>query len=128
MPLIDIQQPQINKSEQLAKGFLAEANQHFESTLASIYDSVERLWYRNKDVDGNPALEGDEPSGIEILQAMGPYAGIVLLAAQKRAEMAVQLSHALGKPELVDLRRLSAPYELTFKPTGELDQWTLRPQ
>ena len=126
MSLIEIEQDQTPEAVKLAKGFTLEANQHFENVRDASYDAVDRMWYRNRDANGNRALEGDEPTGIEILQAMGTNAGRVYAAATRRAQMVLAIAQDLDRMDLVDLSRIMAPYELTFAQDGSLDTWTLR--
>jgi hypothetical protein len=111
---------------ELSKGFLKEANLKFEQNLREAEDLIQRFWYRNRDEQGEPALEGDEPTGIQILQAMGTNAESVMTVAFLRVQMLVQVATALGKPELVDMAKVSSPYELTFNEDGSLNTWTLK--
>lgn len=110
----------------LAKGYMLETNQNFEQIRNSVYDGVERFWYRNKDADGNGVLEGDEHSGIEVLQAMGTNAQAFLACAYARVVMLVTIANQLGKPDLVDVTKCAAPYDFTFNPDGSLATWTLK--
>lgn len=124
MSLYEVQENN-NKAQDLAKGFLKEANLKFEQNLREAEDLVQRFWYRNQDEEGNPALEGDEPTGIEILQAMGTNAQSVMQIAGLRVQMLVSIATALGQPELVDLTKVAAPYTLTYNQDGSLETWTL---
>lgn len=108
-----------------ARGYLLETNQQFEQQLNAVYDGIQRFWYRNQDEDGNPALEGDLPSGIEILQAMGTNAKGFLGAAYARVVMLLTIQTQLGL-DLVDMTRVSAPYDFTFNQNGSLATWTLK--
>lgn len=127
MAIFDIPTPETLAAKLLADGFLAEANQQFESTLQGVYDSVQRFWYRNRDEKGEPALEGEEPSGIEILQAMGPHAKAAIDVAYARVVMLMTIQAGLGI-NVVDLSRCAAPYELKFNAGGSLASWSLRQQ
>jgi hypothetical protein len=105
---------------------MLETNQNFEQTRDAVYDGIQRFWYRNKDADGNGILEGDEPSGIEVLQAMGTNAQAFLACAYARVVMLVTIATQLGKPDLVDVTKCAAPYDFTFNPDGSLATWTLK--
>ena len=109
-----------------AKGYMLETNQSFEATRDFVYDGIQRFWFRNKDKEGNGVLEGDEPSGIEILQAMGTNAEAFLACAYARVVMLVTIATQLGKPDLVDVAKCSAPYDFTFNSDGSLNTWTLK--
>lgn len=126
MSIFQVNTPAKPAAELLAEGFLAEANQQFESQVQSVYDAIQRFWYRNKDSEGNPALEGDEPSGIEILQAMGPAAAPAMAVAYARVVMLVTIEQQLGQSGLVDLSKASAPYDLEFNNDGSLKTWNLK--
>jgi len=126
MSLIDIAPDATPKAELLAKGFLEKTNQEFEALLLKAYDDVQAFWYRNKDADGNGVLEGSEPTGVEMLTAMGTDAQASYQAATRRAECVIAIAGDLGKPELIDLAKIAAPYDLTFNPDGSLNTATLR--
>ena len=126
MSLIDVTPDATPKATKLAEGFIAKTNQVFEEQRLAAYSAVEEFWYRNQDENGDPALTGDEPSGLEMLEAMGTKARAFWEAASQRAVMVISIATALGKPEEVDLSKISAPYELTFKSDGSLDTATLR--
>lgn len=105
----------------MADGFLAEGNQVFQAELDRAYDLVQRFWYRNRDAEGNPSATGEaEPTGPEILTEMGPFAQASMAVAYARVQMLVGIATALGKPELVDLAKLTPPFDLTFNPDGSL--------
>jgi hypothetical protein len=110
----------------LANGFLKETNLQFEQTRDAVYDGIQRFWYRNRDENGEPALEGDVPSGIEVLQAMGTKAQPFLAVAHARVQMLVGIQTALGFSDLIDLTKVSGPYDFTFNPDGSLATWTLK--
>lgn len=112
-------------AQQLADGFLKEADFKAEQNVQDIYDGIQRFWYRNKDADGNGVLEGDEPTGIETLQAMGTRAEAFLTVAYARVQMIITIQTALGV-ELIDLTKASAPYDFTFNADGSLATWTLK--
>lgn len=126
MSIFEIEVDNTPQATNLAKGFLAEANQQFENQLNGVYDAVQRFWYRNRDAEGNPALEGDEPTGVEILQAMGTKAQSVIAVAYARVVMLMTIQQSLGLSGLVDLQRASAPYDLVFNPDGSLLSATLK--
>lgn len=118
------------ESERLAKGFLAIANQQFEEQLNAAYNAVESFWYRNRDADGNPsavAIDGvsSEPTGPEILQAMGTNAAAVMTVAYARVQMLLSIQQALGI-DAVDLSKVVAPYEMTFNNDGSLAKAELK--
>lgn len=130
MTIFNIEQTIEPAASVLAKGFLAEANQQFEDQLQRAYDSVDRFWRRNKDAKGQPIITASEtdpqPTGIEILQAMGPHAQAIIVVAYKRVEMLLGIQAALGLSGIVDVARCLSPYECTFHPDGSLDSYTLR--
>lgn len=109
-----------------ALGFKARANQKFNHELNEAKDMIQQFWYRNKDANGEGVLEGDEPTGIEILQAMGTDAEKIMQVAYERVVMLVNIATLLGQPELINLSELQAPYELTYNADGSLNTWTLR--
>lgn len=110
---------------QLADGFLKEADLKAEQNALEATDAIQRFWYRNQDEQGNPTLEGDNPTGIEVLQAMGTKAQAFMLVAYARVQMLMTVQQSLGV-ELVDLSKVSGPYDLTFNPDGSLKSWTLK--
>jgi hypothetical protein len=110
----------------LAKGYMLETNQNFDQVREAVYDGIQRFWYRNKDAEDNGILEGDEHSGIEVLQAMGTNAQAFLACAYARVVMLVTIATQLGKPDLVDVTKCAAPYDFTFNPDGSLKTWTLK--
>jgi len=126
MSLIDITPDATPRATKLADGFIEKTNQVFEEQRLAAYSAVEEFWFRNTDANGDPALEGDEPSGVEMLQAMGTKAQAFWEAASQRAVMVISIATALGKPEEVDLAKISSPYELTFKADGSLETAALR--
>lgn len=125
MSLFNLPTDTTPEAELLAKGFLAEANQQFETTKQSIYDGMERFWYRNRDKDSNPSLTGEIPSGIEVLQAMGTNAKAFMDVAYARVVMLLTIQAGLGLNE-VDMSKIAAPYTLTFAEDGSLESWELK--
>ena len=114
----------------LAAGFMKEADQGFQQQLEAAYDAVQRFWFRNKDAAGNPlaiaAAQDPVPTGVEILQAAGPQAQLLMTLAWARVAPLVELATALGRPELIETARLLPPYDLTFGPDGSLLSATLK--
>lgn len=120
----------------MAKGFLKEANQQAEVTINNIYDAVDRFWYRNRDSEGERSpsrhdADGDyagsqEPTGPEMLTAMGPAAGAFLALAWARVEMVLAMQTALGRNDLVDMAKILPPYDLEWNPDGSLKTATLK--
>lgn len=110
---------------QLADGFLKETNQKADQNALEAADAIQRFWYRNQDEQGNPSLEGDNPTGIEVLQAMGTKAQAFMLVAYARVQMLLTVQQSLGV-QLVDLSEVSSPYDLTFNQDGSLNTWTLK--
>jgi len=127
MAIFDISADTTPEADKLAKGFLAEANAKFDNELNAAYDTVQRFWYRNQDAEGNPSLEGDQPTGIEILQAMGTNAKASIDVAFARVQMLLTIEAGLGLSGIVDVSKLQAPYELVFAEDGSLLSYTLRP-
>lgn len=127
MSLFEILTDSTPEADKLAKGFLAEANAFFDRELANAYDLIPRFWYRNVDANGQPSYSGESsPTGVEILQAMGTDAEKAMAVAAARAEMLATVATVLGKSELVDLTKLTAPYELTFNEDGSVATATIR--
>ena len=112
-------------AQQLAEGFLKEADLKAEQNAIDATDAIQRFWYRNKDEQGNPTLEGDNPTGIQVLQAMGTRAQAFMMVAFARVQMLMTVQQSLGV-ELVDLSKVSGPYNLTFNQDGSLKTWTLK--
>lgn len=132
MTIFNIPTDSTPEAEKLARGFLAEANAKFEAELNSAYDTIQRFWYRNDPVideetgESVPQLEGDKPSGIEILQAMGTNAKASIDVAYARVQMLLNIEAGLGLSGVVDVSRLQAPYNLVFAQDGSLQSYTLR--
>ncbi len=134
MSLFEIQKDR-DETADLATGFLSEANQQAEQIVRSITDAVQRFWYRNKDEAGNPSpvrheATGDwagsqEPTGAEILQAMGNDAATFLAVSAARVMMLMSVQEQLGT-ELIDPAQAAAPYELVFNKNGSLNSATLK--
>lgn len=112
--------------QSLSTGFLKEVNLKFDQNLQEAYDGIQRFWYRNKDENGNPSLTGTEPSGIQLLQAMGNKAEGFLVVAYARVQMLIGIEQALGLSGLVDMSKVAAPYDMTFTAEGALDTYELR--
>lgn len=120
MTLIDVQE--LPAAERRALDFISEANREFNVQRRGAYSAVERFWYAN----GPGELVGSEPSGVEVLQAMGTNAEAFWTAATQRAVMVIGVATALGKLSEIDMTLISGPYDLTFNDDGSLDQATLR--
>lgn len=101
----------------LARGFLLEANAVYKEEHDKAEDLIQRFWFRN----GYPALSGDEPTGIEILQAAGTDAEKLYTMAVARVQMLLSI-----EPSEVNLATVSGPYDLTFNPDGSLGSYTER--
>ena len=130
MSLIDISSVEESKAEALAKGFIKETNQAFTDILSKAEDAVQRFWFRNTDEDGNPSAEaqGDnpEPTGPEILTAMGVNAQKVITAAHERVNLVIGVATALGKLDLIDQSKFAVPYDLVWAEDGSLTSATLK--
>lgn len=122
MAIFDIPADATPEAVKLAKGFLAEANVKFDSELNASYDAVNRFWYRN----GEGEVDGDQPSGIEVLQAMGPNAKSFIDVAFARVQMLLAIEAGLGLSGIVDLSKVAGPFELTFAEDGSLELWQAR--
>lgn len=114
----------------LADGFRVEANQHFDTQLDACKDAIARFWYRNTDSDGQPSLDrisgvSDEPTGLEVLTALGTDARTVMTLAHLRVQMILDIQNALGL-SIVSESDLAGPYDLTFTTDGALDNATRR--
>jgi hypothetical protein len=109
----------------LAREFLEEANRNFIQERDSAYDVVRRFWYRNVDRNGTLSIDGDQSSGLEILQALGVNARAVMMVAYARVEMLLMISYMLGKQDLIDLTQLLPPYEIEYNEDGSFKSATL---
>lgn len=126
--------------ETFANGWLQTANAQAQDLLNRSYDDVHQFWFRNRDINGNsspvkhdPATREDgteypgsqEPTGVELLQAMGQQAGLFLGLAWAKVAGIVQADqqYSLG---IVDLDKLLPPYELEWNPDGTLKNATLK--
>lgn len=119
-------------AEAMGKGFMKEANQNFDSQLSGVYDAIQRFWFRNQDADGNPIAEASktdpQPTGPEILEALGTNAAAIMSVAYARVVMLVTIATELGLPNVIDQTRLALPYAVTYNPDGslksaKLEQW-----
>lgn len=123
MTIFQIPADERTAAEKLSEGFLAEANQEFDRELQSVYDAVQRFWFRNTDEDGNPSAssegENPEPTGPEILTAMGTNAAALIQMAQARVQMLLSIQASLGI-DVVDMSKVSGPFTLEFNADGSL--------
>ena len=126
MTIFELHNDTIPTAENLAKGFLAEANQAFESHLDASYDIIQRFWYRNRDEEGKPALTGAEPSGIEILKAMGPNAKAVFDIVNARVLMLLRIQSQLNLANVIDVAKIMGPYFISFNEDGTFKEAVLR--
>ena len=117
-------------AESMAKGFKAEANQEMERIVNSIYDAVQRFWFRNVDSEGNPSPvqseDSQEPTGPEILEALGFEAQPLLAVAFARVQMVLSIAQQLQIPNAIDFSKLDAPYKLTWLENGLLEKAELK--
>ncbi len=104
----------------LADGFFLEANKSFDKLLSESYSAVARFWYRNSDEDGNPSVEGDKPTGMEILASMGTDAQAFMEVAYARVEMLISIATMLGQSEVVDLSKLITPVVIEYNDDGSI--------
>ena len=129
MSIFQVDQVVEPAAQQLAKGFLAEANQQFDREVAAAYDAVQRFWFRNLDADGNPSpiAQGQtpEPTGPEILEAMGTDAQGIITIAYSRVQMLLNIQTAFGV-NVIDQTKLTSPYDLVFNADGSLQSATLK--
>ena len=109
----------------LAREFLEEANRTFIQERDSAYDVVRRFWYRNVSREGQLSIDGDQTTGLQILQALGTDARAVMMVAYARVEMLLMISYMLGKQDLVDLTQLLPPYEVEYNDDGSFKSATL---
>jgi hypothetical protein len=109
----------------LAREFLEEANRTFIQERDSAYDVVRRFWYRNVSREGQLSINGDQTTGLQILQALGTDARAVMMVAYARVEMLLMISYMLGKQDLVDLTQLIPPYDVEYNDDGSFKSATL---
>lgn len=105
----------------MAKGFTLEAFNEYERTLTAVYDAIERFWFRNRYADGVPSAVGtDEPTGPEILEALGESAETLLQLAYSRVQFTVSSGQSLDGATAVDPEKLRIPFDCTFNSDGSL--------
>lgn len=135
-PVFDIPVDSTPEATKLALGFKAEGNLRFKELTDDAEDLIQRFWYRNRDNDGEPSLTRvvkvddngdpvdpaenvtDDPTGEEIMAAMGTDAEAIWGMAVSRATLLVELSTTLGKPDTIDGPAMAGPMDLTFNPDG----------
>lgn len=109
---------------QLAANLVNNSNITFMRMLQAVQQDFNQFWYLNRDENGNPALTGSAPSGIEILQALGTQAYPLMVIAWARVQFVAACASAVG--QTVDVTAFLPPYDLTWNQDGSLDSYTLR--
>lgn len=111
----------------LADGFRAEANIAQASMIKGVYDSVHKFWFRNTKADGSPSAtpegENPQPTGPEILEALGADAAKLLIEAGERAKYVITTMTRNGIK--IDQAKLAIPYVNEFNKDGSLKSSTL---
>ena len=120
-------------AQALAKGFLKEANQELDRMLNGAYDAIDRFWFRNVDENGTKIATASktdpQPTGPEILEAMGTDAARLMTEAYERVQFVAASLARAGKAGEMDASRLALPYDLVWNDddgslkTATLAQW-----
>lgn len=116
-------------AETIAKAWLETGNSQANDLLNRAYTDVQDFWYRNRDQNGNPSLTkheateewagSNEPTGVDLLNAMGQQAGLFIALAWAKVAGIVQSDQQFGLG-LVDYSRLLPPFDLSWNPDGTL--------
>ena len=70
--------------------------------------------------------DSDEPTGPEILEALGVEARPLLAVALARVQMVLSIAGQLKIKDAIDLTKLETPYELTWHENGKLKKADLK--
>lgn len=109
----------------LAKGFTTEAFAEYDRTLTAAYDAIQRFWFRNNYTDGSPSAVGvAQPTGPEILEALGTSAETLLNLAYSRIQYAIGSAQFLDGATPADPANLRVPYDCVFNEDGSLQSAT----
>lgn len=121
--------------EEIAAGWLATANVAASDMMQKSYDDVLQFWYKNRDAEGNPSpvkheateewAGSQEPTGVELLQAMGQQAGLFIALAWAKIAGIVGADQQFGLG-IVDYVKLLPPYDLEWNEDGSLKSATLK--
>lgn len=111
---------------QLAAQLVNNSNITFMRMLQAIQQDFQQFWYLNRDENGNAALTGNAPTGIEILQALGTQALPLMSIAWARVQFVAACAAAVGQS--VDVTGFLPPYDLTWNQDGSLNTYELRAQ
>lgn len=111
-------------ANQIASNLIQQSNMTYMRLRDSLVRDFEQFWFRNRDNNGNRALEGAKPTGIEILQALGTQAAPLMAIAWARVQFVAACSEVAGQP--FDSTELIPPYDLTWNEDGSLADATLR--
>lgn len=109
---------------QLAAQLINNSNVTFMRMLQALQQDFNHFWYQNRDENGNPALTGSAPTGIEILQALGTQAYPLMAIAWARVQFVAACAAAVGQE--FDPTGLIPPYELAWNEDGSLASATPR--
>lgn len=109
---------------QLAANLINNSNITFMRMLQALQQDFNHFWYQNRDENGNPALTGSAPSGIEILQALGPQAYPLMAIAWSRVQFIATCASIVG--QTLDVNAFIPPYEFTWNEDGSLASYTPR--
>jgi hypothetical protein len=109
---------------QIAAQLINNSNVTYMRMRDALQQDFDQFWYRNRDTDGNRALTGSAPTGIEILQALGPQALPLMTIAWARVQFVAACAAAVGGA--LDVNGLLPPYDLTWNPDGSLAGYSLR--
>lgn len=109
---------------QIAAQLINNSNVTYMRMRDALQQDFDQFWYRNRDTDGNRALTGSDPTGIEILQALGPQALPLMTIAWARVQFVAACAAAVGST--LDVTGLLPPYDLTWNPDGSLAGYSLK--
>jgi predicted NAD/FAD-dependent oxidoreductase len=123
MSLFETVQAYPNAS-QLAHQLVNNANITYTRMVEAVQQDYQRFWYLNSDASGNPALTGPAPTGIQILQALGPQALSLMAIAWARVEFVAATAQAVGQS--FDVNSMLPPYNLTWNQDGSLNDYSPR--
>ncbi len=119
MNLIDQTPDSTPEAEKRARALERMGNQAFAHLVSTVERFVHATWYAN----GDGELTGDEPTGEQILQAMGTNAEDNYQDVIDLATALVTIATRRGKASLIPTT-ISGPMDVTFNPDGSVNTVT----
>lgn len=92
----------------------------FEQLLEQVQRDHKDLWYANE------GLEGPNPTGIQVLQALEDKAQHVMFAIKARVDLLQAMAAALGLTSDVEWASLMPPYDFVWNEDGSLGAAVLK--